>query len=324
MPARDYYEILGVARDATADQIKKAYRKLARQHHPDVNPGDKASEAKFKEAQSAYDVLSDADKRKQYDTFGHAAFESGAATGPRSGATEWSARQGPGGPGSENVDFSQFFGGGAEPGEGGGVFEELLGRFGGGRAAGRRAGPRRGTDLEATLEVPFATAVLGGSTQIGLTREDGTGETVTIKIPPGTDTGKKLRLKGRGGHGDKGTPPGDLIVTASVSRHPYFHRDGDNLTIEVPIAIDEAVLGGKVEVPTLQGTKVSLPVPAGTSSGQKLRVRGKGVPARDDVPAGDLFVVLKIVAPKNVDEPGRELIRDFAERYPVKPREGLW
>jgi len=323
MPARDYYEVLGISRDATADQIKKAYRKLARQHHPDVNPGDRAAEAKFKEAQSAYDVLSDAEKRKRFDTFGHAAFENGGATGPRSGATEWSARQAPGGPGFENVDFSQYFGGGADP-EGGGVFEELLGRFGAGRGGGRRAGPRRGTDLEATLEVPFATAVLGGSTQIGLTREDGSQETVTIKVPPGTDSGSRLRIKGRGGPGDKGATAGDLTVTITVHQHPYFTRDGDNLTIEVPISLDEAVLGAKVDVPTLAGVKVTVPVPAGTSSGQKLRVRGKGVPARDPLPAGDLFVILKVVVPKLVDERGRDLIRQFADLYPQRPREGLW
>ena len=323
MPARDYYEVLGVPRDATADQVKKAYRKLARQHHPDVNPGDKAAEAKFKEAQSAYDVLSDLEKRKRFDTYGPAAFESGAATGPRSGATEWSAGQGPGGPGFENVDFSQFFGGGAEP-EGGGVFEELLGRFGAGRGAGRRTGPRRGADLEATLEVPLATAVLGGSTQIALTRDDGTQETVTIKVPAGTDSGSRLRLKGRGAPGEKGAPAGDLTVTITVHRHPYFTRDGENLSIEVPISIDEAVLGAKIEVPTLSGTKVTLPVPPGSSSGQKLRVRGKGVPARDPAPAGDLFVILKVMVPKNVDDTGREWIRQFAERFPQRPREGLW
>lgn len=323
MPARDYYEVLGIPRDATADQVKKAYRKLARQHHPDVNPGDKGAEAKFKEAQSAYDVLSDVEKRKRFDTYGQAAFEGGASTGPRSGATEWSARQGSGGPGFENVDFSQYFGGGAEP-DGGGVFEELLGRFGGGRSQSRRAGPRRGEDLEATLEVPFATAVQGGTTQIALSRDDGTHDTVSIKIPAGTDTGTKLRLKGRGGPGGQSAPAGDLTVTVTVQRHPYFTRDADNLTIEVPIALDEAVLGAKIDVPTLSGTKVTVPVPAGTSSGQKLRVRGKGVPARDPIPAGDMFVVLKVIVPKNVEEPGRELIRQFAELHPQRPREGLW
>ena len=174
MPARDYYDVLGVARDATADQIKKAYRKLARQHHPDVNPGDKSAEAKFKEAQSAYDVLSDAEKRKRYDTFGHAAFEGGAATGPRSGATEWSARQGRAAPGSRTSISASSSGEAPSPARGAASSTSCWADSAAGDAAGRRAAPRRGADLEATLEVPFATAVLGGSTQIALTREDGT------------------------------------------------------------------------------------------------------------------------------------------------------
>lgn len=323
MPQRDYYEILGVPRDATADQIKKAYRNLARKHHPDVNPGDKTAEAKFKEGQSAYDVLSDPEKRARYDQFGHAAFEGMGAAGPRSGASEWSARQaGPGG--FENVDFSQFFGGGVEEGEhGAGMFDELLGRFGAGRS-GRRAGPRRGADLDASLSIPFATAVLGGPTSVDLAREDGTRETLDVKIPPGTESGRKLRLRGRGGPGEKGAPAGDLTITVDVQPHPLFRRDGNNLSVDVPISIDEAILGARVDVPILSGTTVSLPVPPGSSSGQRLRVRGKGVPAHGDRPDGDLFVVLKIVVPKTVDEESRQLIRDFAQRNPIRPREGLW
>lgn len=322
MPQRDYYDILGVSRGASADEIKKAYRKLARTHHPDVNPSDKTAEAKFKEAQSAYDVLGDPEKRKKYDTFGHEAFTGGGSAGPRSGATEWSARHG--GAGAEHVDFSQFFGGGAEAGDGGGLFDDLLGRFGGGGGQRRRSGPRRGSDVEATLEVPFEIAVLGGSQPITLAKSDGTHESISIKVPVGADTGTKLRLKGRGGAGEHGAPHGDLTITLDVMKHPYFVRDGDHLTVEVPVTIDEAVLGSKVEVPTLSGSKVALPIPAGASSGQKLRVRGKGVPARGDSPAGDLFVTLKIVAPKGVDDESRRLISEFAERNPLKPRDGLW
>lgn len=323
MPERDYYEVLGVARDATPEQIKKAYRTLARKHHPDVNPGDKSAEGKFKEAQSAYDVLGDPEKRQRYDTFGHAAFEGMGAAGPRSGGTEWSARAG--GPGFENVDFSQFFGGGAEAGEGGGLFEDLLGRFGGGGArAGRRSGPRKGQDLEAALEIPFVTAVLGGPTTITLARDGGAPEALDIRVPPGSDDGTRLRLKGRGAPGASGAPAGDLIVTLRIADHAYFTRDGQDLTVEVPITIEEAVLGAKVEVPTLGGGKVNVPVPAGTSSGQKLRVRGKGVPAHGSHAVGDLFVALKIVAPKGVDDESRRLIAEFADRNPQRPREGLW
>ena len=318
MPARDYYDVLGISRSATADEVKKAYRKLARSHHPDLNPGDKAAEAKFKEAQSAYDILGDPEKRKQYDTYGHAAFEGGSA-GPRAGAAEWAARQGPsGGP---EVDFSQFFGGGAESAEHG-MFDDILGRFG--VRGGRRAGPTRGRDLEASLAIPFTTAVLGGSTSITLSRADGTPESLSIKIPPGSDDGTKLRLKGRGEPGDAGAKPGDLTIVIEVERHPYFERDGDNVRVEVPISIDEAALGAKVEVPTLAGTRVAVPVPAGSDSGRKLRVRGKGVPARGNHPAGDLLVSLKVVAPKNLDEAGKLMLREFAEKYPSQPRDGLW
>jgi DnaJ-class molecular chaperone len=154
--------------------------------------------------------------------------------------------------------------------------------------------------------------------------ENGSRETLEIKIPPGTESGRKLRLKGRGGSGEKGAPPGDLTITVEVQPHPYFQRDGANLSIEVPIAIDEAVLGAKIEVPTLSGSRVSLPIPAGSSCGQKLRVRGRGVPAHGKHPEGDLFVVLKILVPKNVDEESRRLIREFAERNPMTPRDGIW
>ncbi len=320
MAQRDYYEILGVARDATPEQIKKAYRTLARKHHPDVNPGDKTAEAKFKEAQAAYDILSDPEKKQRYDLYGHAAFEGAGAAGPRSGASEWSARAG--GPGAENVDFSQFFGGGVEPGDGGGMFEDLLSRFGGGRA--RRSGPRRGADLEAAIAIPFATAVLGGSTSIQITRDDGSREPLDFRIPPGTDTGRRLRVKGRGAPGEANAPAGDLTILVEVQPHPLFRREGANLAIDVPITIDEAVLGAKIDVPTLSGSTVGLPVPAGGSSGQKLRVRGKGVPAHGDQAEGDLYVVLKVVVPKNVDDESRRLIREFAQKNPLHPREGLW
>ncbi len=320
MAQRDFYEILDVPRDATADQIKKAYRTLARKHHPDVNPGDKAAEAKFKEAQSAYDALSDPETRKRYDMFGHAGMQGGGG-GPRESAQQWSASQAP--PGFENIDFRQFFGGGAEaPEASGGMFDELLGRFGSGR--GRRSGPRRGADLEATLSIPFATAILGGPTTIEFAREDGTRQSLEVRIPPGTDNGAKLRLKGRGGPGEANAPAGDLTITISVQTHAYFRRDGRDVLLDLPISIDEAVLGAKVDVPMLAGSTVSLNIPPGTSSGQKLRVRGKGVPAHGDKPEGDMFVITKIVVPRNVDEESRKLIQTFAEQNPMKPRENLW
>jgi curved DNA-binding protein len=338
MPDRDYYEVLGVARDASADDIKKAYRKLARKHHPDVNPGDKTAEARFKEAQQAYDVLSDAERRALFDRYGTAAFEGVSAAGsrpPGPGAADWSASQA--GPGF-TFDFGEFFGpggagagtvpgGGArggsddEPG-GGGLFEELIGRVRGGRGGRRPAGPRAGHNLEASLTIPFLTAVRGGETTIELER-DGRREALVVKIPPGIETGAKLRLRGQGEAGEPGAPRGDLTIVVNVAPHPYFTRDGRNLLVEVPITVAEAVLGAKVDVPTLDGTK-SLTIPPGSSSGQKLRLRGQGVPASGTKPEGDLFLALKVVVPRSVDDTSRRLIREFDERNPLQPRASLW
>jgi DnaJ-class molecular chaperone len=331
MPDRDYYEVLGVARDAAPDQIKKAYRGLARKYHPDVNPGDKKAEARFKEAQAAYDVLSDPEKRTLYDRYGKAAFEGMSAAGPRSGATEWTATHA--GPGGQVFDFTEFFGPGFGPeaGEagtatsGGGIFDELLGRIRGGKATGRRpsAGPRKGRSVEAEITIPFLTAIKGGETLLEIEREGGRRESLSVKIPPGTENGARLRLRGQGEPGEAGAQKGDLTITIAVEPHPYFTREGRNLFVEVPVTIPEAVLGAKVDVPTLDGLK-TLTIPAGSSSGQKLRLRGQGVPASGGKPAGDLFVILKIVVPKTIDEQSRELIREFGKRNPANPREGLW
>lgn len=326
MPDRDYYEVLGVARDASPEAIKKAYRGMARKFHPDVNPGDKKAEGKFKEAQKAYDVLSDSEKRSLYDRYGHAAFEGMAAAGPRSGASEWTAQQaGPMGGGFENIDFSQFFGNvpEGEDAAGGGIFEELIGRMRGGKTGRRTAGPRPGRTLEAQLAIPFMTAVRGGETTIEVQREDQRTESLVVKIPPGIETGAKLRLRGQGEHGAHGGQRGDLTITVTVEPHAYFTREGQNLFVEVPISLAEAVSGAKVDVPGLDGLK-SLTIPPGSSSGLKLRLRGQGVPAGGGKLHGDLFVILKIVVPKNPDEESQRLIREFAERNPSNPRAGLW
>jgi curved DNA-binding protein len=331
MADRDYYDVLGVARDASADAIKKAYRAQARKYHPDVNPGDKKAEASFKEAQQAYDILSDPEKRVLYDNYGKAAFE-GVSAGPRSGASEWTARQaGPGGGYDQSFDFSDFFGpgaagaAGAAEGDvgGGGIFEELLGRMRGGRGRQRPTGPRPGRNVEANLTIPFLTAIRGGETKFDIEREDGKRETLAVKIPPGTESGAKLRLRGQGEPGEHGGPRGDLTLHVNVEPHPYFTRDGRNLSVEVPITVPEATLGAKIEVPTLDGRK-ALPIPAGTSSGQKLRLRGQGVPASGNKPAGDLFLIPRIVVPKKVDEDSQRLITEFGERNPLNPREGIW
>jgi DnaJ-class molecular chaperone len=327
MAQRDYYEVLGVARDATPDAIKKAYRGLARKYHPDVNPGDKTAEAKFKEVQQAYDILSEPETRSRYDRFGDAGFEHMAAAGPRTGAQDFTFHFGE--PGFENIDFSQYFGnmgrGGAavdEDDEGagsGGIFEDLLGRM----RTGRTARPRSGRSMEAHLTIPFLTAVRGGEPAVEVQRGEGKTETLAVKIPPGVETGSKVRLKGRGEPGPKGTPAGDLLIRLTVQGHPYFRREGRDLFVDVPISVSEAILGAKIDVPSPDGQK-SLTIPAGSSSGQKLRLRGQGVAASGALPAGDLFVVLKIVVPKNVGDEDRRLIEEFSRRHPQNPRAGLW
>jgi len=320
---RDYYEVLGVARDSTPEAIKKAYRGLARKHHPDVNPGDKGAEAKFKEVQQAYDILSDQEKRALYDRYGRAGVEGMAAAGPRVNAQEWAARFGQGGA-AESFDFSELFGSHGDtahhdPEGGASLFEDLIGRVRGGRPGRARSGRTQ----EASLTIPFLTAVRGGETTIDIQRGTGKSESLVVKIPPGVDNGSKVRLKGQGDPGAKGMPAGDLTIILTIEPHPYFKREGRDLQIEVPISVSEAILGARIEVPMLDGMK-SLPIPAGSSSGQKLRLKGQGIPASGSKPAGDLFVVLKVVVPKNIDETSRKLIQEFAEHNAQKPRVGLW
>jgi len=313
---------LGVARDSTPEAIKKAYRGLARKYHPDVNPGDKGAEARFKEVQQAYDILSDQEKRALYDRHGRAAFEGMAAAGPRANAQEWASRFGQ--PGAESFDFSDLFGSFSdtehdEHGGGASIFEDLMGRVRGGRPAR----PRSGRTQEASLTIPFLTAVRGGETTVDIQRGTGKSESLVVKIPAGVDSGAKVRLKGQGEPGGKGMPAGDLTITLNVEPHPYFKREGRDLQVEVPISVSEAILGAKIEVPTLDGMK-SLPIPHGSSSGQKLRLKGQGTPASGGKPAGDLFVVLKVVVPKTIDETSRKWIQEVAERNLQHPRAGLW
>lgn len=313
----DYYDILGLAKTASADDIKKSYRKLARQFHPDRNPGDKAAAAKFKDIQQAYDTLSDAEKRKLYDQYGpdfeqaaraaQAGF-GGGGQGPFN--FRWSGGQGgPGG--AEGMDprmfqsiFEQMMSG---AGGGGAPFEEMMG--GGRRKKGRRAPVPQ--DVEQTIAIDFLTAAKGGGRETTILD----GNTITVKIPAGIEDGRIMRLRGMGVNG------GDLLVTIHVQPHPYFKREQQDLVLEVPLTIGEAILGMKVDVPTLDGT-VSLTIPAGTSSGQRLRIRGQGLPKGDGT-RGDQYVQVKIIVPKHLDQAGKELIQEFAKKHPYHPRENL-
>ncbi|MBI2922811.1 MAG: DnaJ domain-containing protein [Planctomycetes bacterium] len=297
MPAkRDYYEVLGVQRGAPEDEIKKAFRKLARRYHPDVNPGDKAAEAKFKEIAEAYEVLTDKKKREQYDRFGHA--EPGA---------------GPGGfPGGGQPFEFRFEGGGPD---GFGSFEDLFsGLFGGagGPFRGRRGrgGPiaEDGEDILADMEIDFMDALRGAKKVFTLETAQGR-ETISVKVPPGVKDGQKIRLAAKGHPGVAGGEPGDLYLEMRVRPHPLLVRDGDNLRLEVPVTVGEAMNGAQIDLPTPWGA-VKLKIPPGVSSGKMLRLRGMGAPAGGGASRGDLHLKLNVVLP---DAPGDEA-REAAKR----------
>jgi DnaJ-class molecular chaperone len=310
----DYYSRLGVSKGASADDIQKAYRKLARKYHPDLNPDDKAAQKKFKDVQQAYDVLSDEKKRKMYDQFGPA-FEQYAQAGPHPS-------------GQAPPDFSFDFGRGFGAGGGGEGplppdLQDLLRQFTGGgafqfgtgptpRRRGRRAPGEAGADIRHEVEVPFRTAVTGGEVSLRLVRPGRKGETITVKIPAGIVEGKTIRLRGQGEASATGGAAGDLLITVRVASHSHFRRDGRDLIVRLPVTLAEAVLGAKVDVPTPHGT-IALKVPAGTSSGTRLRAKGQGIKSSDGS-TGDLYAEVMIVIPKQMDEQSAELIREFDAR----------
>jgi curved DNA-binding protein len=320
--AEDYYKTLGLRRNASQDEIRKAYRELARKYHPDMNPDDKTAKKKFQEVQTAFDVLDDAEKREMYDRYG-SSFET-FGSDPR-GGTNWQTQAGGGGFTFDDIDFSQIFGSrfGGGPGGGGpgGGFADLFGQSAdGARAGGRKRArrPSRGADVRHELTIPFTLAVTGGEVEIGLKRRSGKSETIAVKIPPGIEEGKKIRLRGQGEPALQGGTPGDLLLTVRVLGHPCFQRRGNQLHVKLPVTLAEAALGAKVDVPTPKGT-VSLKVPPGTSSGTKLRIKAHGVaPAKG--PTGDLLAEIQIVLPDTLDDESREMIRKIGEKHAVNAR----
>ena len=307
---KDYYEVLGVKRDASAEEIRKAYRRLARKYHPDVNKSADA-ETRFAEVQEAYDVLSDAEKRKAFDRFGHVGVAVGQGPGGFGRGGQWRVDVGRGGPYDES-DFAS-------------MFEDLFSRAGGGPfetpgsgRAGPTAAPRRGQDVGHDLTVTFMTAALGGEEEIRVSSGRERAQTIGVRIPPGIDDGEKLRVKGKGRPGVGGGPAGDLILTVHVGGHPYFRRDGLDLLVDVPITIAEAVFGAKVEVPLLKGS-VEIVVPPGASSGQKLRVRGQGL-TDGSGRSGDFYAVVQVVAEGDLSERARKLLREVEPEL-KNPRE---
>lgn len=310
MPSDDYYQTLGVSKTATQDEIRKAYKKLARQYHPDVKPDDAVAAEKFKEIQEAYDVLGDKEKREKYDRFGANWKHAGAQGGP-GGQHHWSGGSGGAGP----VDIEELFGGGFD-------FHDL---FGGGRGGRSRtqAPPRKGADLKTAIHVSFETAALGGEHDLHY-RVDGSAQQIAVKIPAGIEPGQQIRLAGQGSPGLNGGPAGDLLITVNVGAHPWFQREGNRLLLELPLTPAEAALGIRVEVPTLQEGPVMLTVPPGTSSGMKLRLKGKGLIDRKTKQVGDQFVTIKIVVPKSLSKEESELYDQLQQLDHENPRANLW
>jgi molecular chaperone DnaJ len=375
MANADYYAILGVARNAKESEIKKAYRRLARKTHPDVNPGDRGAEERFKKIQEAYDVLSDPKKRAIYDQYGfyseNIKEQPGGGRGPGEGAA-W------------GFDFSGMDPGASEQSSFRDIFSEIFGGAGPFKASREpRAG--RGDDLEHHLNISFDQAIHGLETRLAISRTDpcavcggsgvdasqgqtvcptckgsgqevrshgimkfsspchtcggsgkvggrcancsGSGtiskpETITVRIPPGVDTGYRMRVPGKGTAGRNGGPPGDLYLIITVRPHEFFRREGNDIVITLPITVTEAALGTKIEVPTISGMTL-LRIPPGTQSGQKFRLRGKGVPSLRGEGVGNQIVEVRVVVPRVADERSKEILRELARLNPEDPRASM-
>ena len=374
MAKKDYYEVLGLKKGASENEIKKAYRKMARKYHPDVNPGDKRAEERFKEISEAYEVLSDKEKRKKYDMYGHQSFQSGFdpfSAYQRSGKSQGFDFQG--------TNFDPF-------GRGFEGFGDIFSDFFGQRQKGDQRIPTKGADIQYSMEISFEDAIRGVSTDITLQRTSicdqcngsgvsrgsqsqicpdcrgsgqkragrgplnfsqacsrckgsgsrnpnpckkcsGTGvipktEKIGIKIPPGVDTGSKVRIAGKGEAGKYGGPSGDLYIVTRVRSHPFFERKGDNIYCVVPVTVTEAALGSQITVPTVDGN-VTMKIPEGTQSNQVFRLANKGVPKLKESGRGDQFVEVKIVVPKNLDERSKQLLKDFERLNYYNPRSNL-
>lgn len=385
MPStNDYYKTLGVKRDASADDIRKAYRRLARKYHPDLNPGDKAAEERFKQVQESYDILSDAKKRKMFDQYGFYSENGFPGGAPPPGGNS--------GFGFGGFDFSEAYNPGAggpgagQGGFGGGSFSDLFSQFFGSKR-GEPAQPRaeKGADLEYSLNIDFWQAIKGTQVRLSISRLDqcgachgsgqgggasvtcpqcqgsgnvnqmagamrfsltcpqchGTGrlrnacpvchgegrtqnnESVEVRIPPGASTGSRLRVGGKGNAGTQGAPAGDLYITVRVEPHPVFTREGDDVSIVIPVTVTEAGLGAKIEVPTVDGRAI-LKIPQGTQNGQKFRLREKGVYNSRKNTRGDQIVEIAIQAPDVRDERMRELLKELSRLDPRDPRADLW
>ncbi len=297
--AKDYYATLGVSKQASEQEIKKAYRKLAVKYHPDKNPGDKQAEEKFKEISEAYAVLSDTEKKAQYDQFGDTDFH-------QRYSQEDIFR------GADFGDIFREFGMGGDD-----IFSQLFGGMGGGRS--RRSGfhqqrPQsiKGQDYVMRINLPFRQAVTGGERMINYSH-DGHNEQIQVRIPPGIETGQKLRVAGKGGPSPTGGRAGDLLLEITVDKDPHFTRDGNNLQVQVAVPFSGACLGTSAAVPTLDGEK-RIKIPAGTSNGSRIRLRGHGVPSHGKHPAGDLYAQVMVKVPKQLTDEQKALLEDLQKQ----------
>lgn len=302
MEYKDYYKILGVDRNAEEKEIKKAYRKLARQYHPDVNPGDKAAEEQFKDINEAHEVLSDPEKRQKYDQLG-SSWQQWQRTGRDPGGfdwSQWSSGAQPGGVRVEYVDLSDFF-------------QSIFGGMGAPRTGwtqAQQARPRRGQDYTQPVEITLEEAFQGTTRMI---QKDG--RRLEVKIPPGVRTGSKVRVAGEGTPGIAGGTSGDLYLEVAILPHSIFEREGDDLRCEVPVSLYTAVLGGEVKVPTLSG-EVMLNIPPETQGGRTFRLRGKGMPnLHNPQKHGDLYAKLRIEIPQKLSQREQELFRELASLH---------
>jgi curved DNA-binding protein len=302
MPSKDFYKTLGVSRTASDKDIKQAYRKLARQYHPDVNPGNKSAEEKFKDINNAYEVLSDPEKRKKYDQFGdkwqYADQFAGAQGNPFGGTSGFRST------GGDN--FSYQYVDMSDLGDIGDLFKGFTGGFGG---RGRTSRPRQGRDIDTSTEITLEEAFSGTTRLI----QDTSGHRIEVKVPAGVKNGQRIKVAGKGEPGLASGPSGDLYLIVSILEHPVFHLNGNDIHVDVPIPLTDAILGGEASVPTPKGKNLALKIPPETQNGKVFRLAGQGMPEVGKDTRGDLFAKVKIVLPENLTEREKELFKQLKE-----------